>query len=254
MEYIVPESEWGEPKKVQMNYSKIHILQLIHDKMSIQQRNQFKKTCFGHLINVRVRRTIPQLVQHLLLRSIPCPNSDEAWFKINGLKYVFGLKEYTAIMGLKTKRVIDLKKHNLQGIGSFRKFFSLEKRVKKQDIREKFQSYGRKNDEMMIKLCKLYILSDFLMGDQQELIKTEYVDMVDIDWIWEDYHWGRISFEKTIEYIKSAPSKHRLAQYPLYGCPIALQIWGYEVLSNMGIYVESRGHLYPRITNWDSTK
>ncbi|PON97931.1 hypothetical protein TorRG33x02_062460 [Trema orientale] len=47
--------------------------------------------------------------------------------------------------------------------------------------------------------------------------KDEHVDILDVHWMFEDYHWGRISFKETIDSFRSAT--------------IALQIWASEIIT-----------------------
>ncbi|PON36858.1 hypothetical protein PanWU01x14_325060, partial [Parasponia andersonii] len=57
----------------------------------------------------------------------------------------------------------------------------------------------------MLKLAKLQIIENFLLGNQGRImIKDEYVDILDVDWMFEDYYWGRISFKETIDSFRFA--------------------------------------------------
>ncbi|PON91241.1 hypothetical protein TorRG33x02_130570 [Trema orientale] len=268
MAYLVPETEWSGQKHVQV-LSKISVLEDIRQKLSNAQKEEFQKSVFGHLLDVKVMNIIPQLLHHLVIRQIRSEKEDELAFNIVGTHYTFSLKEYAATMGLKTKRVVEIKKKNLKK-GSLDKYLENilakinkeekdpekhAKSVRKKHVKIAFDSYHGKNDETMLKLAKLHIIENFLLGNQGKImIKDEHVDILDVHWMFKDYHWGRISFKETIDSFRSATTKQGLNSYPLYGCPIALQIWASEIIAAVNIYVKRIGHLIPRIRNWASNE
>ncbi|XP_062091382.1 uncharacterized protein LOC133797484 isoform X2 [Humulus lupulus] len=79
--------------------------------------------------------------------------------------------------------------------------------------------------------------------------------MVDNYFVFDDYHWGRVSFDLTFKGLKKAP--HRTSDggnYPVDGCAIALQIFAFEIIGNTHIYANKIGDQIPRIENWSSTE
>ncbi|XP_062075280.1 uncharacterized protein LOC133779321 [Humulus lupulus] len=79
--------------------------------------------------------------------------------------------------------------------------------------------------------------------------------MVDNYFVFDDYHWGRVSFDLTFKGLKKAP--HRTSDggnYPVDGCAIALQIFAFEIIGTTHIYANKIGDQIPRITNWSSTE
>ncbi|PON52729.1 hypothetical protein PanWU01x14_206900 [Parasponia andersonii] len=127
---------------------------------------------------------------------------------------------------------------------------NVSKYVQRRHLKLAFDNYNRKDDDMMIKLAKLHIIENFLLGNQDKAtinekyidmlyyngnqdkatINEKYIDMLYYNWMVEEYHQGRISFKETINSFKAATAKQRLNSYPLYGCPIALQIWVFEII------------------------
>ncbi|PON91212.1 Ulp1 protease family, C-terminal catalytic domain containing protein [Trema orientale] len=189
---------------------------------------------------------IPQLLHHLVIRQIRSEKEEELAFSIVGTHYTFGLKEYAATMGLKTKGVVVIKKKNLKKESLHKYLENIlaktnkeekdsekhSKSVRKKHVKIAFDSYNGKNDETMLKLVKLHIIEKFLLGNQGKImIKDEHVDILDVHWMFEDYHWGRISFKETTDSFRSATTKQGLNSYPLYGCPIALQIWASKIIA-----------------------
>ncbi|PON85634.1 hypothetical protein TorRG33x02_186360 [Trema orientale] len=225
MAYLVPETQWTEQKRVQV-HSKPNVLQDIINKLSIQQKEDFRNSVFGHFLNVKVVNTIPQLLHHLVIRQCQADKDDELAFNINGRHYKFTLQEYTAVMGLKTREIVNIEEHELKK-GTLYRFLekileetnkeekndkNISKSVQRKHLELAFDKYNAKNDDMIIKLAKLHIIENFLLGNQDKIaINETYVDMLDYNWMVEEYHWGRISYNETIQRIKAATTKQGLS-------------------------------------------
>ncbi|PON34969.1 LOW QUALITY PROTEIN: hypothetical protein PanWU01x14_339800 [Parasponia andersonii] len=141
-------------------------------------------------------------------------------------------------MGLKTREILNIEAHELKkGIlyrylkkileetNNEEKKKNISISVQRKHLKLAFDKCNGKDNNMMINLTKLYIIENFLLGNQDNIaINETFVDMLDYNWMVKEYHWGRISYNETIQSFKAITTKQGLSCYFLYGCPIALQI------------------------------
>ena len=60
------------------------MIQKIKNKLTDGQLEMFRRTSFGHLLDVNIFQFSGQVVHHILLREAEQPNDEEMWFDISG--------------------------------------------------------------------------------------------------------------------------------------------------------------------------
>ncbi|CAA0823444.1 Domain of unknown function (DUF1985 [Striga hermonthica] len=207
--------------------------------------------------------TKPSNKLYTVEREVHQSRTDELWFNFGGNFLRFGIEEFYVVTGLKCTR--QSKKLNIPKIsnGLHDKYFKGVD-LTRNHIRWQFQKKSWASDEDAVKLAKLHLLENFLMGSQDALrIERCYVDMIDSAEC-DDYSWGTDLFEFTFHYLKK--SIHTREQmhifekaegagylYRCYGLILALQTWFYEVCEPaQGVLSTNVGvHDIPRILKWE---
>ncbi|PON52879.1 hypothetical protein TorRG33x02_307240 [Trema orientale] len=93
------------------------------------------------------------------------------------------------------------------------------------------------NDEDTVKIAKVFIVENFLVGKRNVRLVDEFVmKLVDNEERFEKYPSGRHSYDEKVLYYRGALKNlsNTKKNYELCGFLLALQIWAYEVFPKIG--------------------
>ena len=71
----------------------------IKDRLSEAQKNIFRRSCFGHFLDVKELKFSAQLLHSILLREVKS-NENAMWFRIGRKNIRFSLEEFALVTGL----------------------------------------------------------------------------------------------------------------------------------------------------------
>lgn len=198
--FILQESEHF-PGKINCP-SKLTPIQLIKEKLSEEQLRIFKRSCFGRLIDIQDLQFQGQLLHHLILRQISSPHDDEIWFALSGSRpFRFSIHEFGLITGLSCAPYPDIQS---TGNGSFcGKMLHGIYGYNTKALEAIFLGAQTENDEDMVKLALLYFLEAVLLGkDHKNRISKEHVKLLDDMDAFNNFPWGRRSYDMTLSSMK----------------------------------------------------
>ncbi|XP_030480073.2 uncharacterized protein LOC115697276 [Cannabis sativa] len=262
----INEEDWIKSKIIL--YSSYDVIQKIKNKLTSKQLEMFRKTCFGHFLDVSEFQFSGQIVHHILLREVEQPNVEEMWFDICGAQLRFSIKEFALITGLNCSECPKVNRGETSGNGFLEKYFP-SKKVSRELVDRVFDSYDGSNDEDCVKLAQLHLLENMLLAkEKQKLVDLEHVRLLDHPEIFNNYPWGRVCYSYTLGFLQRALENrvskfrerqrrnpdHHCETYHLAGFPYVLQVWAYESIPQLGkLYAEKTGSNMPRILNWGDT-
>lgn len=172
-----------------------NVFENIRSCLSPAQLDLFSKTCFGHFLKMPDFKVQPQVFHGLLLREVQQKNDAELWVNISGVRLRFSIEEFALISGLDCEgdcNVLDYAQDvNSLCVNS------------KDSVRECFTTkrFGE-CDEDAVKLAVLYFIEWFLLSGTKSKNVPQYIlDIVDSG-LYNDFPWGRRSFEVTISSLK----------------------------------------------------
>ncbi|KAM6595906.1 hypothetical protein CsatA_006430 [Cannabis sativa] len=179
------------------------VIENIKSCLSPEQLEMFSKTCFGHFLKLPDFKVQPQVFHGLLLREVQQPNDAELWVMIRGVRLRFSIEEFALITGLDCEgdcSVLDFK----QDVNSLsEKYWPTSSSITKESVRECFTTtrWGD-SDEDAVKLAVLYFVEWFLLsGTKHKNVPRSILDVVDSG-RYNEFAWGRSSFELTISSLK----------------------------------------------------
>ncbi|CAL2228567.1 unnamed protein product [Prunus armeniaca] len=178
------ELEWPESKAYSSRVNNCShensSLAAIRAKLSVEQLEQFKTSCFGHLLNIDKIQFSGQIVHGVVLRRV----AGQGVKDLDGLSFLIGCdvahftrQDFCLITGLRFGEVPEV-------------------------------SSGEKEDDIY-KLALVYFAELVVLGRDKHLnINLNYLTLVeDLD-AFNRYPWGSVSFDKTQDSLFSAPTKY----------------------------------------------
>ncbi|KAK9191167.1 hypothetical protein WN943_019778 [Citrus x changshan-huyou] len=130
-------------------------------------------------------------------------------------------------------------------------------------LQKAFSTAQSNDDTLMVKFAMLYFLESVLLGKEpKNKIDDLHIRLLDNFKEFNNYPWGRLSFEATMLSLKNTVTRRskRIGlldpnteeKYSLYDFPFAFQVWTYEVISEFGLkFATEKGDLkVPRILKW----
>lgn len=250
----MPKKNWNTRQKINL-YSKTRVVELLNEKLTAKQKDLFRKGCFGHLLDFKFKKFPSQLIHHLILRQCPQAKPNELWFDIEGTILKFGMKDFALISGLNCNKYPFIFKKNLPESTTKRKFFRKGKSVSRKSLNDVFRANKGGKDEEIVRLAKLYCLESLLIPKKVENnIDPYHLKMVDDPELFDNYPWGRLSYEMTIEYIKRSINSQQAEAYGIGGFPYAVIVWAYETIPTLikKNFAKKIGDRIPRIINWEA--
>lgn len=276
------DNKWWDPSKKIVNHTKLEDTSHIFQALSEEQLEMFGDSIFGQLLLVRqipndnkTHSTYPSRIVHqLILRQ--CINTDytvkkvdgkvtpcEAWFKINNHVVKFGLSEFALMTGLNCREFTpdELEEHNRARDYTPKsmfanKFFKKMKKVSTLEVVAAFLGARDATNNEKVMLAKLVFLETILLPKQERSsINTRHLDIADNSETFDNYPWGRVSYEKLIESITNCgDSLQKITTgYGVHGFSHALVAWAYEILPSLAenqYGICRNPNATPRILRW----
>ncbi|CAA0828670.1 Domain of unknown function (DUF1985 [Striga hermonthica] len=210
--------------------------------LSNDQLKVFRNSAFGKFIDLPHYKVQNQLVNLISLREVHQPRLDEMWFDFGGKIMRFGVEEFTVISGLKCNGLCKKLCFPPVPDGLFDRYFA-NVGLNRHSIKWLFLNRAWINDHDGVKLAKLHLLANFLMGAQDNLLfdrrLLDILDSQDCD----NYLWGKEVYDYTIDYLKMSSrneesflkkldgAEKRVYLYRIRGFILSLQVWFYEGLN-----------------------
>ncbi|BBN69123.1 BURP domain-containing protein, partial [Prunus dulcis] len=172
-------------------------LAAIRAKLSAEQLEQFKTSCFGHLLNIDKIQFSGQIVHGAVLRRV----AGQGVKDLDGLSFLLGCdvaqftrQDFCLITGLRFGEVPEVSSGENEGITC-------------NALEEAFLRCTEEDD--IYKLALVYFAELVVLGRDKHLnINLNYLTLVeDLD-AFNRYPWGSVSFDKTQDSLFSAPTKY----------------------------------------------
>ncbi|XP_060964365.1 uncharacterized protein LOC133033544 [Cannabis sativa] len=209
------------------------VINNIKNTLSVNLLSLFRQTQFGHFLDMPEFVFHPQVVHSLLLREVLQPNPKEFWAKVAGRCIRFSAEEFYLISGLDCfgdcNKLLFSQETNQLVETCFRGVKTIDNKA----IEDAFLGSRWGLDESIgLKMAVLYFIQCFLLSNTPDKEVSRFVlDVVDSG-RWDEYCWGRESFELTIDSFKGRIEhgiimKNRKAEkggqydgwYRALGCP-----------------------------------
>ncbi|KAM6597285.1 hypothetical protein CsatA_007809 [Cannabis sativa] len=248
--------------------SLFYVIDNIKKTLSVNLLSMFRETQFGHFLDMPEYVFHPQVVHSLLLREVYQPNPKEFWAKVVGRCIRFSAEEFYSITGIDcfgdcNKLLFSQESNQLVEI-----YFRGVKTIDHKAIEDAFLGSRWGLDESLgLKLAVLYFIQCFLLSNTPDKEVSRFdLDVVDSG-RWDEYCWGRESFELTIDSFKGRIQhgiimKNRKAEkggqydgwYRALGCPWVFTVWFYECCPAMvNTFCKRVSSRIPRILNLSNT-
>ncbi|KDO36934.1 hypothetical protein CISIN_1g037031mg [Citrus sinensis] len=186
------------------NMSSLKALSLIKQRLTEQQYEVFKETCFGHFVYLQDLKFAGQIFHALLLQYVR--STDKAmYFKIGQKECRFSMLEFALITGLKCHKEHDLlvhEKDNADNICDV--FMGGNHEFTQKQLQKTFSTAQSNDDTLMVKFAMLYFLESVLLGKEpKNKIDDLHIRLSDNFKEFNNYPWGRLSFEATMLSLKN---------------------------------------------------
>ncbi|KAH6755215.1 HOPW1-1-interacting 1 [Perilla frutescens var. hirtella] len=229
--------------------------------------HRLERSCFGHFIGVPDIQFQGQLYT-VLIRKLEKSSLQRLrlTFGINDREAEFGPVEFCLVTGLKFKDWTEPPAHS----EFHRVFFNGRDDLVFIDIHEAFvqecKSSGGESEDAL-KLAFLYILYGILLirGRKHKKIDLKYFHLVDDLVKFNDFPWGQVAYEflmrathRAREFLDNLLAEEKNLAFDAHGFTIALQIWAYEVMPDIGRacadFVPGAENRIPRMLRWAASK
>ncbi|BBN70332.1 hypothetical protein Prudu_1459S000200, partial [Prunus dulcis] len=192
VELVWPESEAYSSRVNNCSHANSS-LAAIRAKLSAEQLEQFKTSCFGHLLNIYKIQFSGQIVHGVVLRRVAG----------QGVKDLDGL---SFLLGLRFGEVPEVSSGESDEIRLQKRYF-IDEGITCNALEEAFLRCTEEDD--IYKLALVYFAELVVLGRDKHLnINLNYLTLVeDLD-AFNRYPWGSVSFDKTQDSLFSAPTKY----------------------------------------------
>ncbi|KAH6802833.1 hypothetical protein C2S51_034279 [Perilla frutescens var. frutescens] len=215
------------------------IMNEVRGRLSRRNLEEFRRTCFGHLLDVPVIQYQGQLI-FLLLNALEAEskNRNSMCFALNGTRMELGSQEFFCITGLKFKEADEPPLASRMHTD----IFSGKANLKAHDIDEAFDNYSslhKGHGSLVLKLALLHVVYGLLINRDQlsKNIAVKYMHLVDDLDLFNNYPWGRVAYDFLVHWIHIARDNiNQLKQtcarpaIDICGFSISLQIFTFETL------------------------
>ena len=191
------------------NLSDKGVISDIKNMLSSKQLSMFRKTCFGHFLDLDTSLKFSGVMaQSVLLREIEKADAqpEEMWFHLCGHEVRFSVIEFGLVMGLSFNQGKVTKQMNTNR-NSVRYRYFTPGPITYGEMKEKFTTtlWETEDDEMAVKMSLLYCLNLFLLGaDKRRVIEDDVLQMVDNLELFNAYPWGRRVWKMTYDSLSGA--------------------------------------------------
>ncbi|KAI5338775.1 hypothetical protein L3X38_018047 [Prunus dulcis] len=184
-------------------------LAALQAKLSAEQLEQFKTSCFGHLLNIDKIQFSGQIVHGAVLRRV----AGQGVKDLDGLSFLLGCdvaqftrQDFCLITGLRFGEVPEVSSGESDGIRLRERYF-IDEGITCNALEEAFLRCTEEDD--IYKLALVYFAELVVLGRDKHLnINLNYLTLVeDLD-AFNRYPWGSVSFDKTQDSLFSAPTKY----------------------------------------------
>lgn len=227
----------------------------IENSLTDAQFEKLKDSCLGFLLDINSNLKVCSMIVHsLILHEEGSSSRQDIRMNFGGKRAKFGIEEFALITGLNCSQLPTDVDHSVQPNRLMEKYFSGKSSISRNDLKNLLMS-SKIDDEDAVKIAKVHIVQNILESKRGDRFVDDFVlKLVDDEQKFENYPWGRRSFNETIGSISSVLDLQK-NNYELCGFPVAFQVWGYEVIPSLGSLFGARvSSKIPRILNWKSTK
>ncbi|KAG5622683.1 hypothetical protein H5410_007901 [Solanum commersonii] len=227
------------------------IVELLKLKLSSVQLDMFRKTVFGHFLDMKPFFVQNQVLCYLMRKELVQDRLDKFYVDINGSRLCFGIEEFAAVTGLKCDGDVVAKDFYEYSNRLKRTYFPNRMNVGKNQLANCFLNKKWNSDEDAVKIAVLYFIFTFLLSAvaNRNFISDQLFYLVESG-EYMSFPWGKKAFLELMESIRdkmfAVRKFHRFG-----GFPLALQIWLYEccsdVNSEIAICIDNKSS---RILNW----
>lgn len=192
----------------------------------MQQKIMFRDACFGQFLNLGLKTSRLQFsgntVYYILGRAVESPNPNEMWFLVGDQAIRFSMQEFCIVTGLKCGPCPKIDLSNVKGVRLVDEVFQGDMDLRISDIEDAFLR-GSSCNETMVKLAMLYFLESVLLGRDKRaaLYDNQHILLIDDFEQFQNYPWGRICYEMTVESLKKATP---FSSCVLKGFPLAFLV------------------------------
>ncbi|KAF4395325.1 hypothetical protein F8388_001712 [Cannabis sativa] len=265
---------WRFAGKPQL-YNPYNVIDDINENLSDDQKELFRKSPFGHFLDVSNFNYQIQLIDLVLLRQIHTKRDDvELWFKLGDKAIRFGIEEFSLITGLDCTKSYDVDLFKSKKLLAYKEgifcMHGLTEKLTVKEVASVFFSGALKDDEDYVKIALVYFFAGYLYGyPQGKKIDNFIFAMVNGDdyiEVFNRFGWGRLLWEKTFYHLKIALkdgndtfeqlAKKKMIEkgYKLKGFPIAFLIWLYEIIPSLSPrFCKRISNKIPRVLNWENS-
>ncbi|KAF4353510.1 hypothetical protein F8388_013802 [Cannabis sativa] len=256
-------------------YNPYNVIDDINENLSDEQKELFRKSPFGHFLDVSNFNYQIQLIHLVLLRQIHTERDDvELWFKLGDKAVRFGVEEFSTITGLDCTKSYDVDLFKSKKLLAYKEaifcMHGLTEKLTVKEVASVFFSGALKDDEDYVKIALVYFFAGYLYGyPQGKKIDNFIFAMVNGDdyiEVFNRFGWGKLLWEKTFHHLKIALkdgnntfeqlAKKKMIEkgYKLKGFPIAFLIWLYEIIPSLSPRFCNRvSNKIPRVLNWENS-
>ncbi|KAM6554057.1 hypothetical protein CsatB_014819 [Cannabis sativa] len=256
-------------------YNPYNVIDDINENLSDEQKELFRKSPFGHFLDVSNFNYQIQLIHLVLLRQIHTERDDvELWFKLGDKAVRFGVEEFSTITGLDCTKSYDVDLFKSKKLLAYKEaifcMHGLTEKLTVKEVASVFFSGALKDDGDYVKIALVYFFAGYLYGyPQGKKIDNFIFAMVNGDdyiEVFNRFGWGKLLWEKTFHHLKIALkdgnntfeqlAKKKMIEkgYKLKGFPIAFLIWLYEIIPSLSPRFCNRvSNKIPRVLNWENS-
>ncbi|CAL9024513.1 unnamed protein product, partial [Prunus brigantina] len=208
LELVWPESEAYSSRVNNCSHANSS-LAAIRAKLSTEQLEQFKTSCFGHLLNIDKIQFSGQIVHGVVLHRV----AGQGVKDLDGLSFLIGChvaqftsQDFCLISGLRFGEVPEVSSGESDEIRLQKRYF-IDEGITCNGLEEAFLRCTEEDD--IYKLALVYFVELVVLGRDKHLnINLNYLTLVeDLD-AFNRYLWGLVSFDKTQDSLFSAPTKY----------------------------------------------
>ncbi|KAI5312339.1 hypothetical protein L3X38_041512 [Prunus dulcis] len=208
MKLVWPESEAYSSRVNNCSHANSS-LAAIRAKLSAEQLEQFKTSCFGHLLNADKIQFSGQIVHGAVLRRV----AGQGVKDLDGLSFLIGCdvaqftrQDFCLITGLRFGEVPEVSSGESDEIRLQKRYF-IDEGITCNALEEAFLRCTEEDD--IYKLALVYFAELVVLGRDKHLnINLNYLTFVkDLD-AFNRYPWGSVSLDKTQDSLFSAPTKY----------------------------------------------
>ncbi|XP_065854606.1 uncharacterized protein [Euphorbia lathyris] len=254
------------------------VMKTLKSNLSKKQMEMFKRSCFGHLVDIEFCNLSTPICHGVLTREITPlkPKHREMWFNVKGVELKFGDWEFGLITGLRfgdmkpiLQRMSNLEKKNrLRDM-----YFGGSRSLTNKQIYEAFEKTNWHDEEDCdaVFMAMLYVIHRiFFTPDPAHSVDNNIIDLTDFPKLFDEFPWGVVAWEETYRSMERAInglsrkekfedfSKGKInivMQYQLIGLSHAFQVWILEIWkAPRKFYIKRASSVLPRLSRWITAK